>query len=357
MSQPAVAAGRVVACYPNSAGADQAEPNAAAGPVDRGRVVRGAPRAAGKGTHAVAAFDVASGRALWAQAVPADCISAPVVADGTVHVTTLDGTLTQVELATGRLQSQEQRNATSAPWVAPTRRGWEALVSQREARRETASGRQVEVQTEGVRKIDPKTGQMSEEKLLFGAARYLEQATVDRSEYFAKEAKVAADSAVGFSAVPGQANLTAATGNVGISRVVDAWSFQGSRPLVSGERLVTALGNRVTAASPDGRQVAWAFTYRPKLEERLLSPPAAAGRQVVFTALDGAVFSLELGTGRLRHGWRFDKRVVSQPAVVGGRIFFGTLDGWLVAIDTGDRTLDGWAMWGGGPAHNGPSPR
>lgn len=38
---------------------------------------------------------------------------------------------------------------------------------------------------------------------------------------------------------------------------------------------------------------------------------------------------------------------------MGGRIFVGTLDGWLISIDTKDRALDGWSMWGGGPAHNG----
>jgi len=35
-------------------------------------------------------------------------------------------------------------------------------------------------------------------------------------------------------------------------------------------------------------------------------------------------------------------------------VFVGTARGTLVAIDSGDTTLDGWTMWGGGPRHNGP---
>jgi len=349
MSQPAVDDERVVVCYPRGGSGEPRQ----VGPVPVGTVARGGIPVEGEATHVLAGFELRTGRFLWARGVPGDCISAPVVENGVAHAATLDGTLTQIELATGRLISQEQRQATSAPWVAKKGDGWEVIVSQRETRPAAARDVSKTEHYEGLRRIDAATGRMSEEKQFFEKAEYLDRATVDGSAYFTAALKASADAAVGFAQAPAQANLGQAASNVGVSRVVDAWAFQGSRALVTGGRLYSTRGNKVTAGAADGGKLDWEFTYRPETSERLLSPPAAAGGQLVFTALDGAIFSVDKASGRLRHGFKLDRRIVSQPAVVGGRIFVGTLDGWLIALDTGDRALDGWTMWGGGPAHNG----
>jgi hypothetical protein len=37
-----------------------------------------------------------------------------------------------------------------------------------------------------------------------------------------------------------------------------------------------------------------------------------------------------------------------------GRVFVGTATGTRISIATGDTSLDGWSMWGGGPEPNGP---
>jgi hypothetical protein len=39
--------------------------------------------------------------------------------------------------------------------------------------------------------------------------------------------------------------------------------------------------------------------------------------------------------------------------VVGGKVFVGTDYGNIFCVDVGDRSADGWAMWGGNAAHNG----
>ncbi len=51
--------------------------------------------------------------------------------------------------------------------------------------------------------------------------------------------------------------------------------------------------------------------------------------------------------------WSLGHRVRSQPVVEDGWIYAGTEDGLLVALDTGDRSLAGWPMWGGGAGRNG----
>jgi outer membrane protein assembly factor BamB len=118
-------------------------------------------------------------------------------------------------------------------------------------------------------------------------------------------------------------------------------------------KLYNTLGNRISRGEPDGSRLDWELTYRPDLKERLLSPPASAGGQLVFASLDGAVFTLEADTGELKHAFKLNKSFVFQPAVMDGRLYLSTQDGWLIAIDTGDASLTGWSMWGGGPTHNG----
>lgn len=69
----------------------------------------------------------------------------------------------------------------------------------------------------------------------------------------------------------------------------------------------------------------------------------ATGEVLVYDAADGRVVSRTVVGEELRF----------QPALAGGRIFAVSGRGTLFAIDTGDLSLDGWSMWGGGPCHNG----
>ena len=59
---------------------------------------------------------------------------------------------------------------------------------------------------------------------------------------------------------------------------------------------------------------------------------------------------------RAEHTWEVGGTVRAQPSVVDGWIYVGTEDGRLVAIDTGEATLTGWAMWGGNAARTGMTP-
>jgi Ca-activated chloride channel family protein len=93
MSQPAVAHGKVVLCYPRSEAGNAVE----SGPVPEGTVVRGGIPVEGAGSHALAGFDLRTGRYLWARGVPGDCITAPVIEGGVVHAATLDGFLLSLD--------------------------------------------------------------------------------------------------------------------------------------------------------------------------------------------------------------------------------------------------------------------
>jgi Ca-activated chloride channel family protein len=47
-------------------------------------------------------------------------------------------------------------------------------------------------------------------------------------------------------------------------------------------------------------------------------------------------------------------RVIAEPVIANGWIYAATADGYVVALEVGDRTLDGWHMFGGNPRHSGP---
>ena len=66
--------------------------------------------------------------------------------------------------------------------------------------------------------------------------------------------------------------------------------------------------------------------------------------------LDGQVLILDPTSGQVERRLDVGHPVRSQPVVDGGWIYVGTEDGHLVGIDTGDRKLDGWRMWGGDAA-------
>src|SRR2546425_4010471 len=63
------------------------------------------------------AFTLNEGRPLWETRLDHDVITAPVVAEGKVYLSTFDGTVWCIEPDTGRVNWCQQMQATSAPWV------------------------------------------------------------------------------------------------------------------------------------------------------------------------------------------------------------------------------------------------
>jgi Ca-activated chloride channel family protein len=366
MSQPAISEDRVLMCWPNISGGqqEQAAPDNDGDPVpdnqtmqnssspDANKLVHGGVAVNGTGTHALGCFDLKTGSVHWAVAVPGDCISAPVVEGGIVYAATLDGSLTQVDLKTGKVLGQEKQNATSAPWIMMRGNEPEAICAQRDTRTETVDGKETQVHYEGWRSFD-REAQTRGDLRQTRKADYLHRENVEKNEYYGANAKAQQDSGVGFASAPEAAQAGTAMQNLGEGSIVGLWAFQGSRPMVHRDRVYNCLGNKVSGGDTGGEKVEWELTYRPDRNERLLSPPAAAGGQLVFAGLDGAVFTLDSATGELKHAVKLNKCFVFQPAVMEGKIYLSTLDGWLITIDTGDKALDGWSMWGGGPAHNG----
>ncbi len=65
----------------------------------------------------------------------------------------------------------------------------------------------------------------------------------------------------------------------------------------------------------------------------MASSPAVAGREVVYHSLDGYVYVLDRGTGKLRWSYRAGSPIESSPIVRDGVDYFGAWNGLLYALD------------------------
>lgn len=297
------------------------------------------------GQHRLAAFGLHDGALRWEQPIGGDVISAPVIHRGAVYVTTFDGTVSRFRLRDGaRLWDQPVR-ATSAPWVDGdavhvSRRAGEAGAPPEEGFSSLAVG-----------------GWVKSAMRAASEAAYLVGEVQARSAYGA--ASLHSDTLVGFGhGAPAHAKTAAAATHVGHGTVRGLWEYQGSRPLVVGERTFATKGTALTATDARSGAELWTIPLpgnQQYLGGHLGSPPAyAAGRLVLGTAT-GEVLVVDAASGEVVVRDSLREQIRFQPALVGGWAYFGTVSGTLVALDLGDPSLDGWTMWGGGPCHNGPS--
>jgi Ca-activated chloride channel family protein len=292
------------------------------------------------GMHALSAFDLATGSPRWSVPIRSDVISAPIVSGDSVYASTFDGTVQRHRVADGSLVYARAMSATSAPWIERD----EIHVAQRQQRIEgftTVSGR----------------GEITSSMRSSKAAPYLDPSIQSRSGY--DQTARSSDAAVGFaSGAPAASKSTVAAANVGQATVRGLWEYQGSRPLVIGKTRYATHGASVSAMAIDSNHPQWEHRLDGQIEAiggHLGAPPSYANGALAIATVAGTVVLLDAITGRSAHAFWVGQAMRFQPAIVDGWIYVGTTDGSIAAIDTGDRRLDGWPMWGGGPAHNGGS--
>lgn len=324
MSAPTIAGGRVFTAYPVPGGAAEGKPRA--------------PEA----SHALAAFDLATGEVLWQRWIDSDVISAPVADGKELFVSTFAGTVYRFDQESGAILSARRERATSAPTVS----GDELYFS----KRTEAKGEAIEEARAKAKKIGA-PAQLSKPK----PAPYLDPEVQERSAMGSKGKSL--DAANGFSSgAPPSAKAKVAQANVGQGSVSTLQAFQGSRVVKQGLWTYSTMGDEVVCASAiDGKQV-WSHELGGDLEAAggfLATPPVVAGDRLVVATVSGQVLLLDRRGGREVRRWEVGAPVRSQPVVDDGWIYVGTDDGQLVALDSGDRGLTGWPMWGGGAGRNG----
>jgi outer membrane protein assembly factor BamB len=132
------------------------------------------------------------------------------------------------------------------------------------------------------------------------------------------------------------------------------WIYFHARPCVVGNTSVTAAGDTLRGIDTTTGKTAW--TTRIKVRRpaaRAVTPAAIAGGKLYLGTSDGRLVCMRPRDGKVL--WQADlgSELLFEPAVADGRIYTVTRAGTLYCLETGDRTADGWPMWGGSPTHNG----
>ena len=342
-SAPTIAGDRVFASYPAAATAD------------------GKPRPP-RATHALAAFDLRSGKILWQLWLESDVMSAPVAVGEYVYVTTFTGTVIKLEQATGKVRYAMKAKATSAPVVQFGADGVEQMYYTRRGDEPAPSGESADGTTDAddaapsemIIRADhnsPKTRYKAAAK----RAEYIDKKVQAKSAHSKKAA--AEDASNGFSGgAPQAAAANYAFDNVGIASVSGMQNFQGSRIVKLRDRSVNTMGDEVIATDSETGAVLWTHKLTGNLRAQggfLGTAPLAAGGSILFGTLDGKVQRLDHRSGKPIATYAVGGAVRSQPVVDRGWIYVGTEDGKLVAIDTKDPSVTGWPTWGGNAQRTG----
>jgi outer membrane protein assembly factor BamB len=330
MSMPAIGGGRIFMAYPDSRG-------------DR--------------RHYLACFDLSGGDELWRQPLTGEIITCPVLADGHVYLTNLDGNIACFNQDDGLPLWREARNATSSPAV------WrkQCFFSQRQERAVPPGAHDPDLRTQQTEHLASKFSALGTPTVAMPStstpADYLDHAKRQRRSKVYSDSGMH-DSSVGFSSSKGDGKLEQARLNLGQAHVSSIWAYQGSKPFVAGGRLYSGIGDTVHCAEPETGEVRWTKKLRDaapaeELLDSLLTPPATVNGKLFLGTSDGRVLCLVAATGETLWSVTVGEPVLFQPVVAAGRVYAVTHRGSLFCVETGDPLDDGWLMWGANPAHNG----
>jgi outer membrane protein assembly factor BamB len=169
------------------------------------------------------------------------------------------------------------------------------------------------------------------------------------------QALTSLDSSVGFSAPPPSAKLAEANAAVGVSSVVGAWAYQGSRAAVSKGQILNAQGNYINSVrASDGRQ-SWQAEVvgsRGVPGGQVFSPPAVGRDYLYLAGAAGNLVSVQQSNGAVGFSYAMKAPIAFQPTLAKGNVYVGTSDGRLICLKTGNKDADGWYAWGGNAQHN-----
>jgi len=295
-------------------------------------------------THALAAFDLKTGKVLWQRWIDSDVMSAPVASGDELHAATFSGTTYVFSQRNGEIRSAKRSRATSAPVID----GKQVYYTQR-------SDKDGEDPREAIAQAERTTGRV-QKQMNPKQAGYLDQKVQMKSGYATES--LSQDAGNGFgSGAPAAANPQASLSNVGLGNVSSMQAFQGSRiARLSGGNNYNVMGDEIVSTDPRSGKVLWSRKLHGDLERvggSLGTAPAAAGNHLFVATLGGKVMQIRSSDGKTVREFSVGAPVRFQPAIVDGRIYVGTQDGRIVCLDTGDRSLTGWSTWGGNPAHTG----
>jgi outer membrane protein assembly factor BamB len=255
-----------------------------------------------------------SGNQKWASAIgDQGVLTAPMIMDSGVYLTTADGHLTRLNAAKGKKEWEADFGAVSAPVPTP----WGLLVT-----------------TTWDERGDTKAGKVSE------ADRKRDRETVTGGDNVAGTLVAAKNRRVALIDNPS----VKPEGKVGKQDAGPRSSldFQGVRPGVTPKHVILAYAGRITAVDPVAQRADWSIKLAH--DSYVFTKPVAHRGLVFVASTDGVVAAIEESTGALIWSYRFKgESFVAQPALDQDYLFLTTSKGKLIALPTGAGNVDAGA--------------
>ena len=130
----------------------------------------------------------------------------------------------------------------------------------------------------------------------------------------------------------------------------------------SGTRLVNyknknynTMGDKLICSNPDDGSIIWSSQItikEPDLTKPFASSPIVAGNKVIITTQNGNIQLFDPTTGKILKDYTSFASIDTSPLVNDGWIYCSSSKGKFISIDTKDKTITGWPMWGGNAGHN-----
>ena len=250
-------------------------------------------------THALFAFDAASGNELWRAPVGADAIGSPVVIGDRIYVTTQDGLVRRFGPG-----GKEVWTLAAGAMSAPVTDGKQVFV--------VARDRVGEATGEGIRRIQdgPEGAELSK---LWHARGVASQSAYGDADF-------------------GPQRFAAAMRHLGTEQSEQLWSWQGGHPVIADGRLFALLGDDLVAVDTATGQQLWAVTITG-VERPVAAPPVVSGKQVFVATSAGALEIRDVANGALQESLSIGSPVAFPPAIDGHRIIVSTQDGRVLSIN------------------------
>ena len=290
-------------------------------------------------SHVLIAMELKTGKILWQKWIDSDIMCAPVAKDDLLYVTTFSGALYKVKQNTGEITEARAIRATSTPVFSASN---EIITSRRSDDAATNAVSEVVV-----------IGYGTKQKAVYNKreAAYLDKNVQSRSKL--KDAAVLADAGNGFAAgAPASSNYGAAFENIGQSNVSSLQSYQGSRALYKSGRLYNTMGDEIVCTDSSGN-IKWKHKLEGDINAEggyMGTPPVYANGYIIVATLKGEVLIFDEAKGELTKKYNIKDPIRYQPVVDNGWIYVTTVNSKMYAINTGNKNITGWNMWGGNAA-------
>jgi outer membrane protein assembly factor BamB len=291
-------------------------------------------------SHVLIAIKLRSGKILWQKKIDGDVMSAPVAIQDELYVSTFPGTVFKFKQKTGEILSARSVRATSAPVIY---RDQIFLSKRSDIQGEEVSEAIVNYSSSGMKqtKVYRKKN-----------APYLDKNVQEKSSL--KDVSMAYDAGNGFAGgAPSNSGWMQANQNIGQSNVSSLQSFQGSRTLYHKGFNYNTMGDEIICTNAESGKEKWKLKIEGDIKSVggfLGTPPIAVGDKIVIASYDGKISIHDSKTGKVTKTFKIEDNIRYQPIIEDGWIYVTTTSGKMVAVNTRDKNLKGWPMWGANAA-------